>query len=81
MSPEVHKLSPVGKDCCAEAAALLRHHREQARSEIEREVREECAALIEEASAEASRADDSGLPWCAPVALREIANRVRRGDR
>lgn len=47
--PLAHKLSPVGKDCSREAAELLRTNREAARPEIEREVREECAAMVEAA--------------------------------
>ena len=32
-----HKLTPAGKDCTAEAAALFRSMREQAREEIARD--------------------------------------------
>lgn len=43
VSAPLHKLSPAGKDCTAEAAALLRSHREQARAQHF----EEAARLVE----------------------------------
>lgn len=73
-SAPLHKLPPVGKDCCAEAAALLRNLREQADQALRSQLREDIARGLE---IFAGHLQEAGASAEVEQIVRRLAEEVR----